>query len=379
MLLLPSPLKQYLLNRSPLRVVDWKGTKHYFLSTNRGPDNIAVFAVWQNIHAADRNNWFSNPGQAAESLLPFLKPQSVGRSQDRFWSSDLSKSCETFGYTFPDLVQSNTSVADRFRGLYAWSIPRTPGAPKQPPPANMIPIPVSHSEFFKPPNAPQVNLLGLRDTTDLAPRLVSHVQKLQLPMQAKVEKNVAWDWFVDDHVERYCWLSDGHFTADVFANRLALNTSFTISYFVLASTNQNLGPATDLVLEPTLVGVTHIFTSPTESCLNCASQAAEKLIVRNTVPFTSQLLDYVATEQLRSMEPADVLDFLEGRLRWRIVKADGDRVDPRTIPSLEISVSAKRTVLDAQGMPTDQVEYHEYPELVRDIIAGASAEAGHMA
>ncbi len=168
-------------------------------------------------------------------------------------------------------------------------------------------------------------------------------------------------------------------SVNLSANRLALNTSFTISYFVLISPTQNLGPATDLVLDPTLIGVTHIFTSPVESCTNCASQAAEKLIVRNTVPFTSQLHDYIATEQLRSMEPRDVPDFLKGRLRWRIVKADGVRVDPRTIPSLKISVSAKRTVLDAQGMPTDQVEYHEYPELVRDIIASASAEAGHMA
>ena len=167
--------------------------------------------------------------------------------------------------------------------------------------------------------------------------------------------------------------------ANLIANRLALNTSFTISYFVVASPSQNLGPATDLVLDPSLVGVTHIFTSPAESCPNCASQAAEKLIVRNTVPFTSQLLDYVAIEQLRSMGPSDVLDFLEGRLRWRIVKADGEWVDPRAIPSLEISVSAKRTMLDAQGRPTDQVEYHEYPELVREIIAGASTEAGHMA
>ena len=379
MLLLASSLDQYLQGRSRIMAFEWRSNRHYSLSDIRGPDNIAVFTVWQNIHSADPNNWFSNPGQAAESLLPFIKSQSVGRSEDRFWSSDLSKSCETFGYTFPDLVQSNTSVADRFRGLYAWSIPRTPGAPKQSPPADMVPLPVSNSEFFKPPNAPQVNLPGLRHTTDLAPRLFSHVQKLQVPMQAKVEKNVAWDWFVDDHVERYCWLCNHHFTADIFANRLALNTSFTISYFILSSPNQNLGPATDLVTDPTLVGVTHIFTSPTESCPNCASQAAEKLLVRNTVPFTSQLLDYVATEQLRSMESADVLDFLKGRLRWRIVKADGDRVDPRTIPSLEISVSAKRTVLDAQGMPTDQVEYHEYPELVRDIIAGASAEAGHMA
>ena len=81
------------------------------------------------------------------------------------------------------------------------------------------------------------------------------------------------------------------------------------------------------------------------------------------------------------MEPADVLGFLKGRLRWRIVKADGQRVDPRSITSLEISLSSKRTVVDEHGLPVagQDVEYHEYPEVVRDIIAGASAEAEHMA
>ena len=159
---------------------------------------------------------------------------------------------------------------------------------------------------------------------------------------------------------------------------MALNNSFTISYFVLRSPQDNLGNNTDVVLDPALIGLTHIFTSPIEACPNCAEQATEKVLVRNTVPFTSQLLDYVSIGQLNSMEPDDVLKFLKGRLRWRVVKADGQSIDPRTIPSLAISVSAKRTVLDEHMLPTGQVEYHEYPELVRDIIAGSSAEAGHL-
>lgn len=82
------------------------------------------------------------------------------------------------------------------------------------------------------------------------------------------------------------------------------------------------------------------------------------------------------------MDPSDVVNFLKGRLKWRIVKADGVMVDPRTIPSLKINVSAKKTVLDEQtGEPAEGVEaeYTEYPALVRDIIAGASTEAGHLA
>jgi hypothetical protein len=79
------------------------------------------------------------------------------------------------------------------------------------------------------------------------------------------------------------------------------------------------------------------------------------------------------------MEPDDVLGFLKGRLRWRVSNGStGENVDPRTISSLEIRVSAKKTVLDGNGKPTAQVDYFEYPQLIADIIANASAEAGHL-
>jgi Common central domain of tyrosinase len=159
-----------------------------------------LFTIWQAVHP---NNWFSDSNLAGSPLVPFIKPRNVGDSQNKFWSSTLARKAEDFGYTYPDLIQSNISVAERFRGLYSWSIPRVPGAPKQPPPANMKPRDVSNSEFFKaPPTGPRANLLSLRDVQDLPQPLVTHIQELQVPMGAKLDKSIAWDWFVDDHVER---------------------------------------------------------------------------------------------------------------------------------------------------------------------------------
>jgi hypothetical protein len=175
--------------------------------------------------------------------------------------------------------------------------------------------------------------------------------------------------------QRHCRCSD-KFTSH------ALNKSFTITYFVLQSDNATIAPAADFAVDPALVGVSHAFTSPVETCPNCREQAEEKLVARNTIPITSQLLDYVAIEQLHSMEPHDVLPFLKTRLRWRIVKANGERVDPRTMESLEIRVSSKKTQLDEQThqpAADAEPEYVEYPEVVDEIIGGASAQAEHMA
>lgn len=162
-----------------------------------------MFAVWQAVHENDRNNWLSSSSEANEPLRPFLKPRNVGDRRDDFWTSNLSRKCEDFGYTYPDLDRNATiSVADRFKALYSWSIPRVPGAPRQPPPANMKPIDVSNSEFFKPPSASPMNLLGLRSLNELPPPLETHVQQLQVPMSAKADNKVAWDWYVDDRIER---------------------------------------------------------------------------------------------------------------------------------------------------------------------------------
>jgi hypothetical protein len=168
-----------------------------------------LFTVWQAVHARDANNWLSNPNQEKDPLLPFLKPANIPEPTERFWTSKSAKNWETFGYTYPDLDAQGISIADKFRNLYDWSIPRFPGAPRQDPPPNMKPIPASKFEFLNPPSqtgsrtvAAPAPTFGLRSVENLAPQLASHARKLQVPISAKAESHIAWDWYADDHVER---------------------------------------------------------------------------------------------------------------------------------------------------------------------------------
>ena len=104
--------------------------------------------------------------------------------------------------------------------------------------------------------------------------------------------------------------------------RLAPNGAFTIFYFV--------GPIVvtepaKYFLEPTLVGVNHIFAAPVEFCDNCGTQEQEAFVISNTTSITSMLLDYVKVlpesglEKLESMRPEHVKPFLIKYLRWRAV------------------------------------------------------------
>jgi hypothetical protein len=163
-----------------------------------------MFTVWQAVHQKETTtNWISNPNEARADLLPFLKPQSVGDASKKFWSSNLVADCEVLGYTYRDLDKKSTKpVADRFRELYSWSISLTPRAPKATPPDSMKPIPAENSEFFKQPNATRTNLFSLRSVAALPQSLAMHVEKLQVSMTAKLDKVVAWDWYVDDRVQR---------------------------------------------------------------------------------------------------------------------------------------------------------------------------------
>ena len=99
------------------------------------------------------------------------------------------------------------------------------------------------------------------------------------------------------------------------ATRQAFDGPFTIYFFV--------GGDSDIQLpyeeEPTLAGTTYIFTASTEHCSNCAQHASEGLLVSNTLPITPILLDYVKAGYIKSIEPEDVVPFLQANLQMRIL------------------------------------------------------------
>ena len=164
---------------------------------------------------------------------------------------------------------------------------------------------------------------------------------------------------------------------------MALNGSFAIYYFV--------GPVTGnqetYMTQPALAGLTYIFTSPVETCGNCARQEKHSHLVSNTTRLTPMLLDCIKIGELRSLDAEDVKPYLIKNLKWRVVQvcyqlcatgltlADlsafeslGDQRDPRTVRGLQISLSS--VTKDLVGDAPQQ--YDEYPEVIQEIIDNSS-------
>jgi hypothetical protein len=85
--------------------------------------------------------------------------------------------------------------------------------------------------------------------------------------------------------------------------------------------------ATSYILDPTFAGLTHVFTAPTKTCINCQDQEEQHTRITGTAPITSSLLDYVATGALPSMTVEDVLPFLIKHLKWLIVEVCSHQVE----------------------------------------------------
>ena len=70
--------------------------------------------------------------------------------------------------------------------------------------------------------------------------------------------------------------------------------------------SRSLPKDTDFAMDPTLAGLTHIFTAPRRICDNCGQQGEQASIVTNTISITSLLLDYVAVGKLQSLDAEHV-------------------------------------------------------------------------
>jgi tyrosinase len=340
------------------------------------------FAIWQAAHPGE---WFASPTSADpakpdDPLLPFVRPD----GPTEYWTSNQSVDTETFGYTYPDIdgIKSDPkAVQKRFKDLYSWARRLTNKAdPNVKPPPEMEPIDLSALYFFegvqgfKPLDKPTTTFSAVaamaanvaqaplnavaasapldfavksKAVPDVVPAFVSK------PEVEIVEDKVSREWYIDDVVQR-----------------LALNGSFSIIYMIGQFEHDASGP--ELILSPTFAGLNHIFTAPIEACDNCKDHDEQGHLVTATTPITSLLLDYVETGRLGSMRPEHVKPFLVKNLKWRVVKVDGTRVDPRVLrerKDFRISVSCKVAPLPGQE---GTVVYETYPEISNDIIANAS-------
>ncbi|CZT49606.1 uncharacterized protein RSE6_10479 [Rhynchosporium secalis] len=352
-----------------------------------------LWAFWQAFHP---DEWFPKPqgDQLAEEqkdLLPFYKSRS-GPGNGIFYNSDDSRETEPFGYIYDDFVgvsKGDTAILrKRIDDKYIWAS-RTPSHPQiTDPPSTMIPLKVRATQFFSKETNGSANVSGRAadqidsSTTDgnaiadqktgesagFAGAFISNAQsimqsvpmKLQsvltatAPNPPKIDSKFDREWYVDSVV-----------------NRAAANGPFTIFFFLslseeLTTDPQNYGQS------PYLAGINHIFAAPREVCSNCGDLEAAGQLATDTSPITPLLLDYldVPNNGLASMRPEHVKPFLVKHLRWRVIYRGTDQQDPRDVPDLKVSVSAKIYHQD------ETKTFEVYPDVVAEILRNASPTAG---
>lgn len=85
--------------------------------------------------------------------------------------------------------------------------------------------------------------------------------------------------------------------------RLALRGAFTIFYFIGRVETQ----PDNYAVAPTLAGISHVFAAfLSEACDNCGRQEEQAVVITNTPPVTSKLMNYVESEELVSLRLDDV-------------------------------------------------------------------------
>ena len=131
----------------------------------------------------------------------------------------MAKSTRIFGYYSRDTgdTQGDTSgeeVAKRFIGLYDWSINQFSNTPvTKSPPDSMRVIDVKKTSFFKavpdnivPSARVSMSFMALEPTLTASEALEARAAELSPVVEATsggdAIESVAWDWYIDDDVER---------------------------------------------------------------------------------------------------------------------------------------------------------------------------------
>ncbi|KAI9692221.1 MAG: hypothetical protein M1822_006451 [Bathelium mastoideum] len=347
---------------------DFHNSMHDFIGSegHMGTTSIAAFdpvfwmhhcnidrylAVWQAINS----DWFDDdPDELKKPLYPFLSADP--HATKGYWNSSLSKQTEDFGYVYPDIVPDNAKATrNNFLKLEAWSLNPNPRAP-----AGREPLDLSSALVFtKHPEFTPLNW-GRNSTNSattgqipLSDMIANEIAPIDI--QAASPLNKAYDWFIDNSVER-----------------MALNGSFGIYYFIGPASGAIDVPPERYIVAPTLAGISYNFAGHEEACSDCARHASEKLKVTGTTYLNPQLADYVRIGELRSLDPEDIKPFLVNRLKWRILTANGKEVNPRILArdnGLEFNITS--TLVTGPEESPDRI-ITEHPEIVAEIIRRSS-------
>ncbi|KIW71471.1 hypothetical protein PV04_03631 [Phialophora macrospora] len=323
-----------------------------------------LFAIWQKINP---NSWFpTDPNKIKELGQVYFNPEvplepfrsakhgEVGTlGKNGWWTCNTARSTKMFGYSYADVDAAD--ALDNFNKKYGWSVRWKEGDKFGECPSDMRPLNMTIAQVFQFSQTDGVSQPSAQKAikADVVPseRAISGEPTDSVPLvsQSDVEEStVSRSWYIDMEVER-----------------LALNGSFDIHYF----TGPFGGDPTKYLIEKELAGVTNVFTAPIEACDNCGRNLEQALLVTGTTDITPILLDYIKIGQLQSLDASDVVAFLKNGLKWRVVTAEKQVIDPRTIESLKLGVSSRIAPLPPwEG----EIRYQNFPEVIEHIISNAA-------
>ncbi|CVL09423.1 related to tyrosinase precursor (monophenol monooxygenase) [Fusarium proliferatum] len=315
-----------------------------------------IFAIWQAANGDNSDTHWFNGLKGAEfqalggaSLHPFRKWPIKPAKEDRYWTSDSARYTETLGYIYAETAggRKGDQVRNEFRRKYGWSRRLDVNEDIGVPPEDMLPLDVSKAQVFF--GLPSEDLFR-----PLIPPPIQPIKEQNVMAASTPSSKFSQEWYIDVVVER-----------------MALNGSYTI-FYIIGDVDGHSGMEWSSL--PGFVGVSHIFTSSTEVCENCADQERQAQLVTSTTPMTSLLLDYAKTGQLGSLAPEDVERFLIDNLKWRVQTIDGKVIDPRDLDrdhTMKLGISRKIAPMPGQD---GEVRYTFHPEIIDAIINNASPE-----
>ncbi|KAI3329304.1 Di-copper centre-containing protein [Xylariaceae sp. AK1471] len=271
-----------------------------------------IFAMWQIIHndtyvvptAAVYASHTQNQGDMEDIHTP-LQPFFVNTTA--FWTSDMVRDHETFGYTYAEVVNKTREVVvAAINRLYTDYSPAT------------------------------MTLRNDQKRLARAGRSV-HDQAPEIIVQRNLHKPraVAWQHESSSHLPmKVVFKADSNgksyreWIANIKVKKQALNSSFLIYLFLGtipadSSSWQNAD---------SLVGSLGVFAH------NGRPRGAEHGKVTGTIPLTSALMRMVADRHVPSFDPEDIEPFLWSALELRVALLDGTIVDAKEVDGLGVSI-----------------------------------------
>lgn len=288
-----------------------------------------LVAIWQILNpkswiqpmATGETSFNSLRGTVQQSdtpLTPFFKSRSGA-----FWTSDDSRSTETFGYTYSD-TDPFLAAHQSYRGELARKITLWYGGSSA--------IALLAKPAAAAPVGSSLDNIKPRGVTfdNFRPNLRPDAADPSL--EAIVHKGQYTEWVANVHV-----------------NVEALDGLFTVHFFI----GQAPSNIDDWEEAPNHIGSVNIFAMDRYT----GSQSK----ISGTLPLTSGLIKVVATGVIPSLHPEFVVPFLHKLLHFRIVGSDDSEVDPHRVEGLFVGVSSSDV-----SMPQSEFELPQWgPSITR--------------